>query len=149
MKYNRKDILNLIKRSFKTNQPKKCCKQKINLSRTDLSGINFNNQNLYSANLSGIDLTEANLVETNFIWADLNGAILTGAKCDRSHFHFASLLWADLTGASLREADFSCAKASQANLTGVSGDRIKLMGAILDGAILADGNFQADRKSVV
>jgi uncharacterized protein YjbI with pentapeptide repeats len=121
-------------------------KNKIDLSRINLSGanlhkINFSNTKLHKANLSGAKLTEADLRradlnEANLRRANLSEIKLQKAVLPRAVLLMANLYKADLSGAKLVRATLSGAILNNANLTGAN-----LSGATLNGADLTHANL--------
>lgn len=99
----------------------------LDLQRTLLTAVNFNQSKLPSANLQGSDLSSA-----NFGRANLSRANLRNAKLVRAYFHYANLEGADLRGASLAHACLSSANLRGANLCGAD-----LTGALITNEQLA------------
>lgn len=95
----------------------------LDLQRSSLPGINFNQAKLMKANFQGAELSSA-----NFGKADLSQAILRNARLGRAYFNFANLENSDLRG-----ADLSYACLSNANLRGAN-----LCGADLTGAVISE-----------
>ncbi|WP_370337422.1 pentapeptide repeat-containing protein [Parvularcula marina] len=93
-------------------------RQKVSLSRANLSGTSLD-----SAELTGIDLQ----------LADLTGANLENAHLERADLRRAKLQGAELSGADLREADFLAADLTSASLVGA-----RLEGANLRRANMTD-----------
>lgn len=104
----------------------------LNLTKTDLSGANFNQAKLHKSNLQG-----ANLLNTDFGRASLSQASLKNAKLARAY-----LSHADLASADLRGADLSYAYLSHANLRGAN-----LCGADLTGAKVTDEQLATARTN--
>jgi hypothetical protein len=107
----------------------------VNLSRTDLRGINLSGANLIGADLNVANLSEANLVGARLYHADLrdaylirsdfSGADLTGANFMGADLSIASFTGANLTNANLRDArlfwtNFGWAKLTEMDLTGAN-----------------------------
>jgi Pentapeptide repeats (8 copies) len=80
----------------------------INLSDSNLAGINFSKTTFQKSVLQHTNLEGANLNEAIFIGADLSGANLKGANLSK----------ASLTDTILRATDFSGANLNRANLYG-------------------------------
>ncbi len=95
----------------------------LDMQRTALTEINFNQSKLSCANFQGSDLTKANFGRSN-----LRSANLRNAKLVKAYFHCANLEGADLRGADLAQACLS-----NANLRGAN-----LCGADLTGALIGD-----------
>jgi serine/threonine-protein kinase len=104
----------------------------LDLQRTLLENINFNQSKLPGANFQGADLTKA-----NFGRANLSKATLRNANLTRAYFHYANLAGADLRGASLHHACLS-----NANLRGAN-----LCGANLTGALISDEQLALARTN--
>ncbi|MDM9380622.1 pentapeptide repeat-containing protein [Chlorogloeopsis sp. ULAP01] len=120
--------LSVIGRRDATKDPKS---QQIDLSYTDIRGVNLHNANLkgvnlYQANLSEANLVDANLQESVLSAANLSGANLSGANLSRAILNAANLRAANLTGANLTEANLFLA-----NLHGTNLDRANLAGTNL------------------
>jgi serine/threonine-protein kinase len=96
---------------------------KLDMQRTALTDISFNQSELAFANFQGSDLTNANFGRSN-----LSSANLRNAKLVKAYFHCANLEGADLRGADLGQACLS-----NANLRGAN-----LCGADLTGALIGD-----------
>jgi serine/threonine-protein kinase len=95
----------------------------LDMQRTALTDINFNQSEVAFANFQGSDLTNANFGRSN-----LSSANLRNAKLVKAYFHCANLEGADLRGANLGQACLS-----NANLRGAN-----LCGADLTGALISD-----------
>ncbi|MFQ4139860.1 protein kinase domain-containing protein [Nodosilinea sp. PGN35] len=104
----------------------------LDLQRTLLIEINFNQSKLPSANFQGADLTNA-----NFGRANLSRANLRNSKLVKAYFHYANLEGADLRGANLAHACLS-----NANLRGAN-----LCGADLTGALISDDQLTSARTN--
>ncbi|PSR18862.1 serine/threonine protein kinase [filamentous cyanobacterium CCP3] len=104
----------------------------LDLQRTLLVEVNFNQSKLPSANFQGADLSNA-----NFGRANLNRANLRNAKLVKAYFHYANLEGADLRGANLVHACLS-----NANLRGAN-----LCGADLTGALISDDQLAMARTN--
>jgi uncharacterized protein YjbI with pentapeptide repeats len=102
-------------------------KNKVNLSRANLS----------RAYLSGADLSRADLSGAYLSGADLSGADLSGAYLSGADLSRANLSRAYLSGADLSRANLSRAYLSGADLSGAD-----LSGADLSGADLSGADFQ-------
>ncbi len=85
------------------------------LTKANISGINFQNSRLIKLNLQGADLSSSDL--TN---CDLRQAILRNANLGRCYFASANLEAADLRGADLSYANFKDTKFKGANLCGAN-----------------------------
>ena len=124
----------------------------INLSRANLSGINFSNATLSIANLSGSNLSEANLSGAklnvtrmsgaNLSKAKLNGAILNVANLVRANLSEAELIQAALIRAELIRADLSRANLQETNLNGADLREAKLRQVNLSGANLSEADMR-------
>jgi hypothetical protein len=120
--------LSVIGRRDATKDPES---QQLDLSYTDIRGVNLYNANLqgvnlYQANLSGANLVDANLQESILGAANLSEANLSGANLSRAILNAANLRAANLTGANLTEANLFLA-----NLCGANLDRANLAGTNL------------------
>ncbi|HSM83392.1 MAG TPA: serine/threonine-protein kinase [Nodosilinea sp.] len=104
----------------------------LDLQRTLLTEINFNQSKLPGANFQGSDLSNA-----NFGRANLSRAVLRNTKLVKAYFHYANLEGADLRGANLVNACLS-----NANLRGAN-----LCGADLTGALISDDQLAAARTN--
>jgi uncharacterized protein YjbI with pentapeptide repeats len=104
--------------------------QLLDLSYTDMRGVNFNcanlaganlyqvnlaGANLKSANLSGTILSASNLAGANLSGANLAGAILNAANLSGANLHQANLHRANLFLANLHYTNLSDAKLDEAN----------------------------------
>jgi hypothetical protein len=99
----------------------------LDLSWTDLSGVNLSGANLYEADLSGADLLRADLSGANLIHARLRGTNLNGA---------------DLRGTNLSGVDLSEGALFEANLNGANLKWTNLSGANLRGVDLGGANLR-------
>ncbi|WP_224086608.1 pentapeptide repeat-containing protein [Nostoc sp. MS1] len=84
--------------------------QQLDLSNTDIRGVNLRKAhlegaNLYRVDLSGADLSEANLCGSILTAANLAGANLAGANLSGAILSAANLSAANLTGANFTEAN--------------------------------------------
>ncbi|MEA5616900.1 pentapeptide repeat-containing protein [Cronbergia sp. UHCC 0137] len=98
----------------------------IDLSHTDLSGINLQGANLKQTNLYHSNLSGANLHHAN-----LEGVILTAANLNGANLNLANL----------SEAILSASNLDHANLVGANLQRANLYLASLHSAILDDSNL--------
>jgi hypothetical protein len=110
--------------------------EQIDLSYTDLRGLNLPGANLQQANLY-----QANLSDTNLLGANLSGAILTAARMSRANLKSVNLSEAILSAANLDLADLSGANLYQANLFLANLQGAKLTGVNLDGANLREAKL--------
>ena len=110
--------------------------EKANLSREYLSYVDLSCTNLIGVDLSHSDLTEANLIGTNLSEADLTEANLEYANLSHSNLSKANLTEANLTEANLTEADLTEADLDYANLS-----KANLSKADLTEANLSEANF--------
>jgi serine/threonine-protein kinase len=106
--------------------------KELDLQRTLLTEINFNQSQLPGANFQGSDLSNA-----NFGRANLCRANLCRAKLVKAYFHYANLEGADLRGANLANASLS-----NANLRGAN-----LCGADLSGALISSDQLATARTN--
>lgn len=104
----------------------------LDMQRTALADINFNQSKLPNANFQGSDLSHA-----NFGRASLTKANLRNTKLIKAYFHYANLEGADLRGANLTQACLS-----NANLRGAN-----LCGADLTGALITDEQLATARTN--
>jgi len=102
-----------------------------NLMNANLADTDLNMTNLSEANLSGVNLWKARLGGVNLFGANLNGANLIRADLFRVDLSNADLSNADLNGASLDQADLSETNLHEANLNGAN----------LNGAYLRETNL--------
>ncbi|MFQ4146751.1 pentapeptide repeat-containing protein [Chlorogloeopsis sp. ULAP02] len=120
--------LSVIARRDATKDPEN---QQLDLSHTNIPGVNLHKANLqgvnlYQANLSEANLVDANLQESILSAANLSEANLSGANLSRAILHAANLRTANLTGANLTEASLFLA-----NLHGTNLERANLVGTNL------------------
>ena len=123
-----------------------CKSARIDLSGTNLGGVQLPHAPLRKANLSGANLAGANLVSANLSGANLSrtalqGASLVGASLARATLNGADLNAADLRGADLHEADLSWADLKDANLYGADLKGAVVTDARLGGASLHGANL--------
>ncbi|NMF82810.1 serine/threonine-protein kinase [Nodosilinea sp. P-1105] len=104
----------------------------LDLQRTFLEDINFNQSKLPNANFQGADLSKA-----NFGRANLSRTSFRNAKLVRAYFNYANLEGADMRGADLQ---YAC--LSNANLRGAN-----LCGADLSGALVSDDQLALARTN--
>jgi serine/threonine-protein kinase len=104
----------------------------LNLQRSSLVGISFNQSKLPKANFQGADLSDA-----NFSQANLRQASMRNAKLVKTYFNSANLEGADLRGANLRQAYLA-----EANLKGAN-----LCGADLSGAQVSEAQLSTARTN--
>ncbi len=109
---------------------------KIDLSETDLSGINLTLADLQDALLIWANLQDASLYHVNLSGAKLRHANLNGAK-----LRSANLQGADFLNADLSHADLSWSNLRGANLTGANLADANLKNAILENVIMPDGTL--------
>ena len=107
----------------------------VDLTGTDLSGVEFIRATLagshfQQADLSGAELQGAHIVSCNFEEANLSGAKLMGAYISGTCLARANLSGADLTGAVLIDCDFKGADLSNCNIYGISAWDLDLTGAV-------------------
>lgn len=81
--------------------------QRIDLSYSNLDGINLSGANLYDAIMELVNLTNACLERANLKLARLEGASLKGANLKGANLVSANLAGANLTDANLRGATWS------------------------------------------
>lgn len=114
----------------------------LDLSRTDLRGLNLTSTNLSGANLEHADLSNTNLSGTNLSHGILKYANLKGVN----------LIGADLSGTNLTDADLSYVNLIGANLvdTNLSGANLSftdLRNSNLVGSNLTDANLKSTNFS--
>jgi Pentapeptide repeats (8 copies) len=109
---------------------------KIDLSETDLSGINLTLADLQDALLIWANLQDASLYHVNLSGAKLRHANLKGAK-----LRSANLQGADFLNADLSDTDLSWSNLRGANLTGANLSEANLQNAILENVIMPDGTL--------
>jgi hypothetical protein len=110
--------------------------EQLDLSYTDMRGVNLNGANLeqtnfYQANLAGANLREANLA----------GTILSAANLEGANLYLANLEGAILSAANLERANLSGANLHRASLYLAGLHGAILNDAILDGANLRETKF--------
>jgi uncharacterized protein YjbI with pentapeptide repeats len=109
--------------------------EQLDLSYTDLRGVN-----LQGANLKYTNLYQSNLAGVNLTGANLEGAILTATNLSGANLHFTNLGGAILSAANLDKANLSNANLQGANLYLAS-----LQGAVLNDAVLHGANLREAR----
>jgi len=111
------------------------------MSKTDLSHLNFNDANLRGANLMKTDLSGANLTRANLSEAHMMKTDLSGTNLTRANLSGANLTEAILIGARLFEADLGRAILLRANLREADLSAANLRGADLYEANLREANL--------
>jgi len=109
--------------------------------QTDLSGIDFNNQNLGWSFFNGTRVSdgsfrEADLTSASFSSAELHRPDFSDSILTSAFFRDAELHGADFSRANLKDASFIGADLTGANLKGANVEGINLSGAKLTGANL-------------
>lgn len=112
--------------------------EQIDLSYTNLSGLN-----LYGVNLAQSNLYKTNLSNANLATVNLEGAILSAANLSGANLNFANLSGAILSAANLSGANLNYANLHRANLY-----LANLQNAILDNTILDGANLRETKFSV-
>jgi uncharacterized protein YjbI with pentapeptide repeats len=82
-------------------------KRRVNLARADLSRTNLTAVNFYGANLTHCDFSHTDLSSCNFYAADMRGADLSHANCSSCDFSGVDLSGANLTGTDLTQTDMT------------------------------------------
>lgn len=95
------------------------------LSRLDLSGLDFRGAELNRVNLEASDLRGANLERAN----------LSGARLNQANLNDATLAFANLTGANLLNANLRRAQLNGTNFAGANLGRARLIDANLREAV--------------
>lgn len=118
----------------------------IDLSNYDLSGANLTGANLSDADLSGAILTGANISKSNLSDANLSKSILkntnfTDSKLIDTILSYSDLFRADLSRADLSGAQLSESNLSECNLSGANLTDTNFIRAILYGANLSNAIF--------
>lgn len=118
--------------------------EEINLSRTRLIRINFENLNFYGMN---VDVAFANLTRANLKSANLHrlrgiGVILNNAKLSRANLQEARLNEAQCEGAYFHDSNLISATLKYANLMNTQFMRAKLQSAHFNGANLTGAKFE-------
>jgi hypothetical protein len=108
----------------------------LDLSYTNIRGVNLNQANLQLTNLYHVDLSQANLTGVNLSGAVLSAANLAGANLCGANLQGAILSAANLAGANLCGANLQGANLYLANLEGAN-----LRDATLQGANLREANL--------
>jgi uncharacterized protein YjbI with pentapeptide repeats len=98
----------------------------LEVSETDLSGVDWQRVNLRGAVLNDCDLTEANLSAAELAGADFSGALLSNANLKESNARRASFALANLSGADLRGADLRGATLTRTNFSGAQVQGLRL-----------------------
>lgn len=114
---------------------------KVDLSYTNLSGMDLHGSNLRNANLYGANLRYANLQNANLRHADLEGADLQNANLQDADLYGADLSGTDLSGDDLSGANLWRADLHGADLSGANLWRANLHGADLSGTRLNWANW--------
>ena len=112
----------------------------VDLSGTDLSGLNLDSAILVTADLTGVNLHKVRLVGSSFIKANLTKANLSGADLVAADLSGAILNKADLTG-----ADLMWAKLNHANLHEACLSETELVGTDFSATNLKESNFRNAR----
>jgi uncharacterized protein YjbI with pentapeptide repeats len=125
---------------------------RIDLSETNLVGVDLTDANLATASLRGVDFTDANLLGADLSNADLDYALLNDAEMTNANLAEADLTGAKLKdaalpGADLTEAIFNRADLSQALMLGVIAKNTDFTEANLRTAIL--GERELDKADIV
>ncbi|MEN9204734.1 MAG: pentapeptide repeat-containing protein [Thermostichales cyanobacterium SZTDM-1c_bins_54] len=115
------------------------------LSKADLTGLDFSGWDLSGANLTGTDLRQTALVGTilkqaNLQRADLRGCDLRQADLQGSRLHQADLRSANLQGANLHLAECFQTDLRGVNLIKARLDGLKHQDTRVEGAIFPDGS---------
>ena len=121
---------------------------RLDLTYSNLSGLDFHATNLSNANLRDANLSRADLSNTNLIDADLSKANLNNANSQKADLSGAILLGANLSGANLSEANLSGVYLGGARLGGAWLCGAKLNGAYLSDALLLDEARKNIRPSI-
>jgi uncharacterized protein YjbI with pentapeptide repeats len=111
--------------------------EQIDLSHTDMRGVNLKGANLEQTNLYQVNLSGANLRKAN-----LEGAILSAANLEGANLTEANLKGAILSAVNMEGANLSGANLHRANLY-----LARLYGTILDGVILNGANLREAKFS--
>lgn len=120
---------------------KKADLRKVNLSCTNLSGLDFKGADLSGADFSGVEFSEADLSGADFFEADLRGADLSRADLTGANLIRSDLSGALLNGAFIAKAVLYGADLTEADLTGASFYKADLTGADLRGAFFGNTNL--------
>lgn len=117
-----------------------------NLIGADLSNTNLANAHLIIANLTNADLSKANLMNarlmsSNLTSADLSNAYLVNAEMSRSYALYADLSNANLRGANLSVANLIGADLSNASLMSADLSIANFLGADLSNADLTGSDL--------
>ncbi len=109
------------------------------IGRRDVKKDPENKQlDLSYTNMTGVNLCEASLEKTNLYQANLSGAYLRGANLSGAILSAANLSSANLSGANLEKAILSAANLQAADLSGANLHQANLYLAKLDRAVLND-----------
>jgi hypothetical protein len=108
----------------------------IDLSETDLTGVNLTLADLHEASFVWANLQDAALYYVNLSGAKLRHANLSKAKLRSANLQGADFLNADLSG-----ADLSWSNLHGANLTGANLTDANLQNAVIERVIMPDGTY--------
>jgi uncharacterized protein YjbI with pentapeptide repeats len=113
----------------------------VDLSWSNLSGMDLSGRNLANADLRGAYLSRANLTRANLINADLRGAYLIESNLTRANLTNADLRGANLSRANLSGVILINAQLREVGLTDVDLTGVNLVNADLRGAYLSRANL--------
>lgn len=94
--------------------------KRVDLSLTNLAGLDLNQVSLVNANLAAANLRGTRLAAADLTGAELFGADLSDAYLDSAHLDCASLQYANLTRADLSYAHMTATGLEGADLTGAN-----------------------------
>ncbi len=114
-------------------------------SRTDFSGKDLSGMNFQAQDLKGVNFSGANLSGASFLRADLTGAIFTGANLEGADFSGAHLKDAHLERVRAEKAGFGMADLSGACLFGANLAHAGFVKADLSGADLRCAELRGAR----
>jgi uncharacterized protein YjbI with pentapeptide repeats len=117
--------------------------QQLDLSFTNLKGLNLVNAKLENSNLYQANLSQANLANAN-----LSGSILSAANLSGANLNYVNLSGAILSAANLSGSNLTGANLQQANLYLASLKDANLCDTILDGANLRETEFSVENAKL-
>lgn len=112
-----------------------------NLAGIDLSGANLDNSNLYKSNLRGANLTNTSLVKTIFTESILAGVNFKNSHLNETKFNNADLNNADFQDLDLNYTDFTYSNLSNSDLRNVKLNNTKFQNANFSRAELGKIDF--------
>jgi uncharacterized protein YjbI with pentapeptide repeats len=122
--------------------------KRLNLSRSDLSGldlhgVNFREVDLNFAKLSQVNLNQANLINVDMTYADLSSANLRETQLRHAIVMYANLDDADASHADLSETVFVEASFTRTNLRRANMSQADLTGSVLTEALFLETDISS------